>query len=492
MNFDSLPAWVTLNNVATFLASGLVTYLVIRHYWAEIRLRWTYNTWKMPFFGRLKKLVNKHDHRPNKAGWTNAERELGAAMQSHMQQYGSFDPEYFQRAKDYLLRAGDASHKPMSLLMWGVLVIILIAEAYGFGWVLAQIIGEDMDKTARTFMLFSASSLLSIVFAGLTHWAGTEWHRANVAKEVYNEWMNDSDLEKPSSCRRLYRVDFRISDPDSTNHNDRDAGSPSYVQMLNRLKLSPSEADKKTARITLIIATIVMATLITGVRFYFADQSALRARIANEMILDANAVGQGPTVRSDVPADLDAKNNGSLSDAMNQELDAKMKANALTFIALAIVFVIIQLIATLMSQHHTFNGELSLFAYRVTHRFNTRDEYENFFNEKRRYIVQIAQELMAELQSRALDKAEKSRNYSIEDLEVLQNRSEYSFESYLALRDEEELLAQEKKEETRRKASRRKVDREKQDDSPATPPESKVDEAKSSGRQIRTSRAKGT
>jgi hypothetical protein len=109
--------------------------------------------------------------------------------------------------------------------------------------------------------------------------------------------------------------------------------------------------------------------------------------------------GASDPYAAQIPPDLvesQSKTDVAVSDQIK---DATLAGGWATFIVLAVIFVFLQVLGVLIGYKTGFAGKESNTAYKFSHKFKTRNEFEAYHERKRNLISQIAQRNLTKLQA---------------------------------------------------------------------------------------------
>jgi hypothetical protein len=266
---------------------------------------WNDFWYALPVFGKLRKAIRAKDLHPVQdevtgQNSTAAEAELLATYFNHI---GVVTRERFQRAYGFLLLAKQADRRPMPV--WGMpfLFILLVAEALGFGLLLAPFVASEITPNSAQIIGFVIALVMAIIAAGLTHAAGQEIYETGLIRKMRKV---ANDTKSP-----LYKT--AIANDEDQN---ADLGEADVTRFGNRIL----ESVEDRGSIKFIIVASIFVLIVLGastvlryenLRLAVTQQSAL-AGPATGAIAPAGSSGNpfasvtNPTLPPDVTQDADA------------------------------------------------------------------------------------------------------------------------------------------------------------------------------------------
>jgi hypothetical protein len=229
---------------------------------------------------------------------TAAEAELLATYFNHI---GVVTRQRFQRAYSFLLLAKQADRRPMPI--WGMpfLFILLVAEALGFGLLLAPFVASEITPNSAQIIGFVIAFVMAIIAAGLTHAAGQEIYETGLIRKM-RKVANDTKSA-------LYKT--AIANDEDQN---ADFGEADVTRFGNRIL----ESVEDRGSIKFIIVASIFVVIVLGastvlryenLRLAVTQQSALAGPSASGAITPAGSNGNpfasltNPTLPPDVTQD---------------------------------------------------------------------------------------------------------------------------------------------------------------------------------------------
>ncbi len=235
---------------------------------------WNDFWYAFPFFGKLAKSIRRKDLHPIQdevtgKSSTAAQQELVASYFNHI---GIITEKRFQRAYQFLLLAKQADRRPMPL--WGMpfLFILLVAEALGFGLLLAPFVASEITPNSAQIIGFVIAFVMAIIAAGLTHAAGQEIYETGLIRKMRKV---ANDTKSP-----LY-----ISAIANDEDQKIDFGEPDVTRFGNRIL--ESVEDRGSIKFIIVAAIFVVIVLCAStvlryenLRLAVTQQSALAGNTA--------------------------------------------------------------------------------------------------------------------------------------------------------------------------------------------------------------------
>ncbi len=262
----------TLQQIYTIILLLLVVVSVVYLFWLRRTQEFYWNDfwYALPVFGRLRKLTKAKDLNPvtdEATGTvsTAAEQELLATYFNHI---GIVTQERFQRAYQFLLLAKQADRRPMPI--WGgpFLFILLVAEALGFGLLLAPFVASEITPNSAQIIGFIIAFVMAIIAAGLTHAAGQEVYETTLIRKM-RKVANDRKIT-------LYRTAI-ANDVDQSVDADED----DVTRFGNRILESTEDRGSVKLRVVATAFVIIVLCASTVLRY-----ENLRLAVTQQSALD--------------------------------------------------------------------------------------------------------------------------------------------------------------------------------------------------------------
>lgn len=394
---SKLIALYTTNMSITHLAiASLALLSLIWHKHSTIapylKARW----YMLPIIGRNARLAKNLgiDH----AGWFTSEQAVCESFKSLYEKHFS-DEEYFKQSCKYLNKVGDSDVKPMSAWLWGLLALMVITEAAGFGYVLANFTIIDGSEEVQQLATAGIALVISVLLLFLTHAMGKELYRNSQIKKLRSSWSN-SNTE-----HRIIEPNNRISLRQGTNHLD---DNDSYwQQMANRL--AKVNSDFSASWWLSILTTLLIVCVAAGAT-YVRGQALERASINEIAGLEVAEQAHNPFANLnpfDLPEEVVELNRQTDQVAIEQSIQAYNKGGWATFIVLAVIFIFMQIFSIYLGFKSSFSGKESAKAYQATHQFSNVNDYLADCAKKQEYVIDIAQRVLVDLQTRLQKRASK-------------------------------------------------------------------------------------
>ena len=159
-----------LTYVGIAVVVGLVGYLVKRHY-DDIRF-WLMCVWyRVPVIGKNARLAR--DLRLTDDGWFASEITLCADFDMQLLRRAD-DPGLFDKATRYLQKVQEHGRRPMGFWHWLWILVLVIAEAAMFGYVLAGYVAPGGSEALQLQGAFLIGLLIASVLVWMTHKTGRD------------------------------------------------------------------------------------------------------------------------------------------------------------------------------------------------------------------------------------------------------------------------------------------------------------------------------
>lgn len=412
----------TYRDILIVIAATLSIFAYIAYTnWEAVSLWWKGFKYHNFLFGKLRSLAKNPD---TTGGWFHSETVV---CQDYAELYSQIhkDGDYYEASKKYLSIVGESGRKPLSTLLMLGLFAVLVLEAWGFSYTMAGFIDLSASENTRVIMTWIVAIAFAVILAFLTHMMGHELYRNGILGRIRNNWQVDDTESRP---RTLDDIDFDYEIDNFTDQNE-----PKYKQRLNRLDVN-SPRKKHTFTIGAVLAIIIIGIIITFVRVKTLEVAQTQDTMCQP---SSTVTNNNPTSLEDLyssapPPPIESQKIAA--EAVNQGeteiCQATKEGSWATFGMLAILFVVLQVFATWVSFKFGFVGKHSKSAWKNTHKFNTKNQYETAMDAKANKVTQRAQKTLGDLQSRmAKVLIDSTMNSSVSDL--LKQASERTFLGYV-------------------------------------------------------------
>lgn len=418
--------------MAWSIVGVLVAMLVIASLWEKVKW-WAFNTWvNFPFLGRIATLSRDLNRDTLDNAWFKAEKTLCREYKSFIRVQDEHD---FREKVDYLTKAGDNGRKPTPKWIWFLTVSMVFVEAMGFSYVLAGYTLPGASENLQQTGAYGIAFLISTILVAFTHFAGHELHQSTQIKHARREWVEDRRRRQELNQPEVQFVcdPMPIAKPQST-----DNGQPTYKQLANRVGTHDSY---KITWLTVLIVVII-AVLATYVRGQVLERTLTEVVVGkSEQTVTAPGATDGlnmtakPSVNSILPDADVAQNQAAKDKVVQDETNIDRKGGWGTFIALAIVFVFLQILGVIFGYRWGFAGKDSAAAYRSigSGRYTTYGDVREHFKE----IADTAQAKLENLQQKLMD-----RNARIGSSNIHTSKSFYDFMESCRLDDARDQASQ--------------------------------------------------
>ncbi len=312
------------------IAAGLAIYAI----WLRRTQEFYWNDfwYALPVFGRLRKSIAAKDLNPVTDSATGtrstaAEQELLASYFNHI---GVVTAERFQRAYQFLLLAKQADRRPMPF--WGMpfLFILLVAEALGFGLLLAPFISSEITPNAAQIIGFVIAFVLAIIAAGLTHAAGQEIYETGLIRKMRRVANNRKVA--------LYKTAI-ANDADQSV----DAAEDDVTRFGNRVL--ESTEDRGSLKLTIVAALFVIIVL--GASTVLRYENLRLAVTQQSALVAAPATGSNPFASATpLPPDVAQNAAAAQKTVQAEESYEQLLGGTAGIIGLGVIFLFTQVYST--------------------------------------------------------------------------------------------------------------------------------------------------
>lgn len=331
----------TLQQIYLVILLVLVVVSAVYLFWLRRTQEFYWNDfwYALPVFGKLRKSVRRKDLNPVHDDTTGnvstaAEQELLATYFNHL---GIVTQERFQRAYQFLLLAKQADRRPMP--GWGMpfLFILLVAEALGFGLLLAPFVASEITPNSAEVIGFIIAFVMAIIAAGLTHAAGQEIYETGLIQKM-RKVANDKKVA-------LYKTAI-ANDADQTV----DQGEDDVTRFGNRIL--ESTEDRGSSKLMVVATAFVIIVLCAStvlryenLRLAVTQQSAL----AGSPAAPGTAGGGNPFAIADqapLPPDVARNAQDAQKTVQAEENYEQILGGTAGIIGLGVIFLFTQVYST--------------------------------------------------------------------------------------------------------------------------------------------------
>ncbi len=448
---EEILAYLMLHKIETLLVGFAVIVLafVITH-WQEVKFWWLNFTYNFPIIGKISILSRDIEGFDENHKWFYSEERLCRDYYNFYEKVDK-DSESFDEAKAYLHAAGELGRKPTPTLIWIMIFVLVIVEAFGFAYVLAGFTIPGASEATQQKGAVGVAAMLAVLLVWLTHMTGQELHKNTLIKKIRRWYKNDN---AGGSNWRDLKPDEQLISIDNTFDDEK---SPNYIRMLNRIDIN----DKVKTTYTKTILTLLFIGIVAIGATYIRDQ-VLKQEIAsshesavNIFNNDASPFGDtdassdadigalfGDTAGDDAKEDLaslfggegqadtpaKASSNSSIIDETN------LKGGEATFMILGLMFVFIQILGIFFGMHWDFAGRESKEAYECLRGFSTKKAFLAYYDNAKTHIARTAQKQLQKLQH-AMNIINDNSGTDAETTSLLRNNKNRTFKQYLTFED---------------------------------------------------------
>ena len=377
--------------VGTIVLLSLVIYFNRHH----LKYVWMEIDYKLPLVGRAARLMRRNNNRPDGSGWFPAETKVCSDYFRFFQQHTA-NRAHFENCRIYLEKAGELNRRPLPGYLAIMIAVLVVAEAYGFSYVLTLWGFVQAAANDVPFLAASIAVLLAVVAVFITHAAGHEQYLNSMAKRVRRDFTHDPRNGGVPLQRSPHTVRL---DTDQRADN----GELPAIQALNRLERRPSEINHIwTIAATVFVIFIAVASTVIRLEAFKVSQIDEQQRTEEQFRADSGSVKVGQ-----IPQHLAQQSQAAASKTISDRAGADETGAWTTFMTMAAIFVAIQGVAVMLGFKYGFAGSESEKAWRATHAFDNPEDYEAYHNNKRAEIVNQAQARLSDIQGRILKAVEK-------------------------------------------------------------------------------------
>lgn len=363
---------------------GLICVLVKRHY-EDIRL-WLKCVWyRTPVVGKVARLAR--DLRLTADGWFMSEITLCDDFYIQLQRRAD-DPTLFDKATRYLQKVQEHGRRPMGLWHWLWILVLVIAEAAMFGYVLAGYVTPGGSEALQLQGAFLIGLLIASVLVWMTHRTGRELHQRALVQKARTWWNEYNREPRPNLMDATGHVGL--------SNDDQDDHEPAYIQLLNRVEHNHNATPGGGAW----IGTTALLVVLFAVGAFYVRSQTQQTLLAEDAQLAAQSTSTYSFGTNDLPDEVVSEQGAAADRLENQIKEWKLNAGNVTFFLLAVLFGGIQFIGIWLGKSHSLVGRESRRAYALTSRFNSSVHFEAWHEQIKTKIVQIVDSMLSTLQGK--------------------------------------------------------------------------------------------
>ncbi|MDE0458866.1 MAG: hypothetical protein OXI15_16345 [Chromatiales bacterium] len=408
-------AALTYLGIAVLL--GLVGYLVKRHY-DDIRF-WLMCVWyRIPMIGKNARLAR--DLRLTDDGWFASEITLCADFDMQLLRRAD-DPALYDKATRYLQKVQEHGRRPMGFWHWLWILVLVIAEAAMFGYVLAGYVAPGGSEALQLQGAFLIGLLIASVLVWMTHKTGRELHQRALIQKA-RTWWNE------------YKKEPRPNLTDAKGHvglsgDEKDDHEPEYIQLLNRVEHNHNATPAGGAWIG---ATALLVVVFAVGAFYVRSQTQ-QTLLAEDAQLATEATSAYSFGTNQLPDEVVSEQVEAADRLEAQIKEWKLKGGNVAFFLLAILFGAIQMFGISLGRSHSLVGRESRRAYALTSRFSSSGQFKVWHEQITARIGRIADAMLSTLQGK-LGRRAASEGIGDALRDAVAKATERNFDSYVLRR----------------------------------------------------------
>lgn len=389
----------------------IILILLIIKFWENVKFWWLCFWTSFPIFGYISSLYKSTSK--DKDGWFKSEKTICSKFYSFYRNLSGKDPEFYRNCALYLEKVQETDRKELPAIMWIIIFLLVVAEALGFAYVLAGYTIPGASESLQQKGALAIAFVISIILVGFTHFTGGEIYRNTMYKKIREWWANEDDAQKSR---------LKPDNEEITLENNRiDDGRPKYVKVLNRVNANANVESR------LVISGITIALIV----FIAIGATYVRGQVLEKQLIQEVTNVTTNSYESALPEVAQTLSEAD-AQVLKEEQNADRKGGWATFIVLAVLFVFIQILGILFGYKWGFVGKESKKAYRYIKNFSNADEFEDYYERVRDYIISKANEKLSDLQAKMANRISKT-SISPEEKDLAYSASSRTFERYIEL-----------------------------------------------------------
>ena len=382
----------------------LIAAVIIKIYWEkEIAFWWTCTWYSFPVIGKISKLSKNFSV---DGEWFSSEKTLCSTFARYNRSLDS-GLEKYDRNKSYLNKIDELGRTPFPLPIWFIISLMVIVEAFGFGYVLSEFFNLNASEAVQVYAGAGIAFILSVILVWFTHLTGHQIYKNTLLEKIRSHGLNTKNLSKsPNGV--------------SIEDNHTDDNEPKYVQMYNRINTNLNAKSSWHITIGTVILIICMAIFAILAR----NESLNRVIDADKKIEKEQNDYSIPYPNNIVETQEKADNK-----QIDESYEILKRGSLFTYLALSIIFIFIQILGIIFGFKWGFAGKESLTAYKGLRGFKTKEDFEYYVEKNLENIQKIAEQKLIDLQQKM--KANRTISLSDEQKKLL-DTDDRTFRKFLA------------------------------------------------------------
>ena len=412
----------------------VATLILIKRHHDEIRF-WLMCVWyRTPLIGKIARLAR--DLRLTDDRWFASEVTLCADFDMQLQRRAD-DPALYDKATRYLQKVQEHGRRPMGFWHWLWILVLVVAEAAMFGYVLAGYVTPGGSEALQLQGAFVIGLLTASVLVWMTHKTGKEMHERALIRKARTWWHEYKEEPRPNLTEATGHVG--LSD------DEKDDGAPEYIQLLNRVEHN----HNATPRGGIWIGVTALLIILFAVGAFYVRSQTQQTLLAEDAQLAEQSTSTYSFGTNDLPDEIVSEQEAANNRLEDQIKGWKLKGGNVAFVLLAVLFGCIQWIGISLGRTHSLVGRESQRACALTSRFGSSGQFKIWQEQLEAMIGRVADSMLSTLQSK-LDRRASSEGTGDALLDAVATAAERNFDAY---------LLRKKQDKGRRKAIRKPVDK---------------------------------
>ena len=400
----------------------VVAVIFIKRHFDDIRL-WLMCLWyRTPLIGKNARLAR--DLRLTDDGWFASEITLCADFDMQLRRRAD-DPALYDKATRYLQKVQEHGRRPMGVWHWLWILVLVIAEAAMFGYVLAGYVTPGGSEALQLQGALVIGTLIASVLVWMTHMMGKELHKRALIRKARTWWHEYKEEPRPNLTDAKGHVG--LSD------NEKDDDAPEYIQLLNRVEHNHNATPGGGV---LIGATTFLIVVFAVGAFYVRSQTQ-QTLLAEDAQLAVQSTSTYSFGTNDLPDEVVSEQEAAADRLEDQIKEWKLKAGNVTFVLLAILFGCIQLFGVSLGRTHSLVGRESRRACVLTSRFGSSGQFRIWHEQMEARIGRIADSMLSTMQGK-LGRRASSEGIGDALRGAVTKATERNFDAYLLRKIQDE------------------------------------------------------
>ncbi|HED19731.1 MAG TPA: hypothetical protein ENI74_09550 [Gammaproteobacteria bacterium] len=378
--FSETPGYFTTHLLWT-VPAAISLLVAIFMLWVKLTndLLWT-DFWVIfPFFGKMRKWVQDTHGVGDRSSWENdgmprPESQLCSTYLDRKKDPVAGEQD-FERANEYLKLTHQSDITPTSAWMWGLLIILTVAEAAGTGLLIAPFVASEITGNQMLWIGYVIALVMAAGLLGLTHFAGAQAHKFGTIRNHIGKVgkAHDDLITDTITCGDEQNTDENIE--------GKDRAQIAKIRYANRVL---EGAHDRGTLAWVFVVVVVLASLLAGITWMrieglkveLTKQTAEQAQGGGSISSNPFAGIPGMDGISAVPEKVSKSSEDAKKDVAAELNNEQYSQGIAGAVVLALIYLITQGLGFLHALKHSFVGSGHR-AYNLTRGETSYKTYES-------------------------------------------------------------------------------------------------------------------